>query len=64
MQSRCLPAFINKVFVDIVVTACIENDRAIELQNVLGSIDSSLNLVRHYLIGMCNWLSLIRNILF
>merc|ERR1711871_505155 len=48
----------TKVFVDIVVTACIENDRAIELQNVLGSIDSSLNLVRHYLIGMCNWLSL------
>ena len=48
----------TKIFVDIVVTACIENNRAIELQNVLGGIDSSLNLVRHYLIGMCNWLSL------
>lgn len=53
--SQHLP---TNIFVDIVVTACVEQNQADILQTVLGNIDSSLDLVRHYLIGMCNWLSI------
>eukprot|EP00943_MAST-04B_sp_MAST-4B-sp1_P005186 g5186.t1 len=53
--SQHLP---TNIFVDIVVTSCIQKNQAGILQSVLGNIDSSLSLVRHYLIGMCNWLSI------
>ena len=47
--SQHLP---TNIFVDIVVTSCIQKNQAGILQSVLGNIDSSLSLVRHYLIGM------------